>query len=184
MEPKSLTYSVFANREWTVLKPQDIVVLLKLASSPEKRTYATLAKELGMSSSEVHGAGQRAVAAGLLDPLSRQPVRQALLEFLVHGLRYVFPPKLGPLGRGMPTGRAALPLSRLMARDEEPPPVWPDPEGKVRGLTLQPLYPSVPKAARQDRSLYELLSLVDSLREGRARERKLAEAELTRRLLR
>ena len=125
-----------------------------------------------------------AVAAGLLDPLSRQPVRQALLEFLVHGLRYVFPPKLGPLGRGMPTGRAALPLSRLMARDEEPPPVWPDPEGKVRGLTLQPLYPSVPKAARQDRSLYELLSLVDSLREGRARERKLAEAELTRRLLR
>jgi hypothetical protein len=167
-----------------MLKPQDIVVLLKLAASPEKRTYATLAKELGMSPSEVHGAGQRAVAAGLLDPLSRQPVRQALLEFLVHGLRYVFPPKMGPLGRGMPTGRAALPISRLMARDEEPPPVWPDPEGKVRGLTLQPLYPSVPKAARQDRSLYEFLALVDSLREGRARERKLAEAELTRRLLR
>jgi hypothetical protein len=62
------------------------------------------------------------------------------------------------------------------------PPVWADPDGKVKGLSIEPLYSSVPSAAKIDAGLYELLALVDALRIGRARERKLAEEELTRRL--
>ncbi|MEX2443587.1 MAG: hypothetical protein WD492_08280 [Alkalispirochaeta sp.] len=39
------------------LKPQDVVVLLKLVALGERRwTYSELAGELGMSASEVHGA--------------------------------------------------------------------------------------------------------------------------------
>ena len=41
---------------------------------------------------------------------------------------------------------------------------------------------SVPGAARSSPKLYELLALIDTLRVGRARERKLAEEELKRRL--
>lgn len=37
------------------------------------------------------------------------------------------------------------------------------------------------EAARRDPALYELLALVDALRGGRARERKLAQDELARR---
>jgi hypothetical protein len=40
----------------------------------------------------------------------------------------------------------------------------------------------VPKAARRDPVLYELLALVDALRDGRARERRMAERELSTRL--
>ena len=52
----------------------------------------------------------------------------------------------------------------------------------MRGLAFAPLYPSVPAAALQDSRLYELLALVDAIRDGRARERKFAAKELESRL--
>jgi hypothetical protein len=100
----------------------------------------------------------------------------------VHGVKYAFPPDRGPLTRGLPTAYAAPPLNTLIVLPDEPPPVWPDPEGKVRGYAFSPLYPSVPKAAALDPALYELLALVDAIRDGRARERELAIKELTARL--
>ena len=45
----------------------------------------------------------------------------------------------------------------------------------MRGLSLAPLYPSVPEAALRDERLYIILSLFDALRAGRARERNAAE---------
>ncbi len=165
-----------------MLKPQDIVVLLKLALNAEKTSYADMAYALGMSASEVHSAIGRASESGLLNPTTRRPNRQALLEFLVHGLRYVFPAKRGGVTRGLPTGCAAPPLSAQFVGGEDLPPVWPDPLGEVRGEELRPLYRSVPNAARKDPALYELLALVDAVRGGRARERGLAVEELRSRL--
>jgi hypothetical protein len=54
--------------------------------------------------------------------------------------------------------------------------------GETRGYALEPLHSSVPVAARLDPLLYELLALVDVLREGAARESKLAQKELHLRL--
>jgi hypothetical protein len=82
----------------------------------------------------------------------------------------------------MPTAWAAPVLSGKISASEQMPPVWPDPDGKVQGTAVQPLYPSVPHAARRDPALYDLLALVDALRIGRARERSLAEKEITHRL--
>jgi hypothetical protein len=65
---------------------------------------------------------------------------------------------------------------------DQVPPVWPDPEGSVQGVAVEPLYGSVPRAARQDPELYALLALVDALRIGRARERGIAEKEISQRL--
>ncbi len=81
----------------------------------------------------------------------------------------------------MPTAYAAPPLSEHIS-SEDLPPVWPDPDGTVRGLALEPLYRTAPQAAKADPKLYQLLALVDALRMGRARERKLAEDELKQRL--
>jgi hypothetical protein len=106
----------------------------------------------------------------------------ALMEFLVHGVKYAFPPDRGYLTRGMPTSYAAPPLLGKLVETDEPPPVWPDPEGSVRGYEFTPLYGTVPKAAARDQGLYELLVLVDAIREGRARERTLAVQELSARL--
>lgn len=162
------------------LKPQDVVVVLKLAAQPAaKWTYPKLAADLAMSASEVHASVRRATRSGLLlDDDRHTPNRRALLEFLVHGLKYAFPAERGRLTRGVPTAHAAPPLREHFAAGEESPPVWPDPEGTVRGEELEPLYRSAPKAARLDERLYELLALVDAVRAGRARERELAVKEL------
>ena len=166
-----------------VLKPQDIVILLKLVTSREiEWSYPSLAHDLFMSASEAHAGVKRAGAARLMDLQRRVPLKKALEEFLIHGVKYAFPPTRGGLVRGMPTGYAAPPLVDLIIQPSEPPPVWPYPEGVVRGHEFSPLYKSVPMAAERDKDLYELLTLVDAIREGRAREKNLAIKELKARL--
>jgi hypothetical protein len=58
--------------------------------------------------------------------------------------------------------------------DGEPPTVWPYAEGKVRGISITPLYKGAPKAALLDSRFYGVLALSDAIRSGRARERNLA----------
>ncbi len=168
-----------------VLKPQDLLVLLKLVTLGRHRwSYNALANDLGMSPSEVHAAVKRAVAARLA--VSRDtiatPAISALGEFLAHGVQYVFVPDRGALTRGIPTAHAAPPLRNELAQSSELPPVWPDPEGEVRGYAFSPLYKAASVAARKDPKLYELLALVDAVRGGRARERATALRLLDKRL--
>jgi hypothetical protein len=166
-----------------MLKPQDIVILLKLVTLGNRPwSYSTLAHELFMSPSEVHSGIKRAAASRLFNTQRNVPIMRALQEFLVHGVKYAYPPDRGSITRGVPTSYAAPPLNSLIVQSEELPPVWPDPEGNVRGYEFSPLYRSVPKAAACDNALYELLALVDAIREGRARERDLAVKLLTERL--
>ena len=95
--------------------------------------------------------------------------------FVQHGARYCFPATRGPQTRGVPTGYAALPLSELIrAPAGEPPPVWPDKDGTVRGETLYPLYSTAPQGARRNPALHELPALLDAIRAGSPRERALA----------
>ena len=161
-----------------VLRPQDLVVMLRLAlERGSVPTYATLATELGMTASEVHGAVERAVAAQLAhkDTGGKATVILAALRlFVQHGARYCFPATRGSMTRGMPTGYAAAPLKELIVPGTDPVPVWPHKNGTVRGIALYPLYPSVPEAASRNAALYELLVLFDAVRGGSARERGLA----------
>jgi hypothetical protein len=167
------------------LRPQDVVILLKLGAHPGERfPQLVLARELGMSAGEISGGIGRAVKARLASRSPEQgakPIYAALEEFLIHGVRYAFPAEEKAMTRGMPTAWAAPPLVSELAGDG-PPPVWPDAHGEVRGTAVEPLYRSVPQAARLDSALYELLALVDAIRIGRARERKLAESMLRSRL--
>jgi hypothetical protein len=155
-----------------MLKPQDILVLLKLSIEPERPTYLRLAQQLHLNPSEVHASVKRARAAHLLQgpPEQERVNRSGLLELLLHGLRYVFPAEKGALTRGVPTAYAASPLKEQIAPDGEPVPVWPYAEGTVRGYSFSPLHKNAPLAALEDQRFYELLALVDALREGRARE--------------
>ncbi len=167
------------------LKPQDIVVVLKLLSYAQQRPpFSVMASDLGLSPSEVHGAMKRLQSARLIHgpEMQNKAILSALEEFLVHGLKYAFPAKRGSVTRGIATSYAALPLKTQIAPGDELPPVWPWPEGDTRGVALEPLYKSVPSAALRDPVLYELLALIDAIRDGRARERQIAERELTKRI--
>lgn len=166
------------------LKPQDLVVVLKLVGAQKRRpTYVQLASDLLMSPSEVHASIRRARAAKLLlgPELGDKPNLQALEEFLIHGVKYAFPPEKGAMTRGVPTAHAAEPLREKLTQ-QEPPPVWPFERGPRRGYAFLPLYKRAPEAALKDRHLYELLALLDAIRGGAARERDLARRELSKRL--
>ncbi len=165
------------------IKGQDILVLLKILVKEqnfEHWSYSKLAEELCMSSSEVHAALKRAHKSRLIDNEKNYVVHSALLEFMVHGVKYCFPPELGKQTRGIPTGYAAPFMQETIMQGNDLPPVWPYAEGTVKGISLQPIYRSVPDAAVKDDKLYELLALVDMIRSGRARERAIAEDRFTK----
>jgi len=165
-----------------VTKPQDIIVALKICLSGMDGSFAARASELGLSASEVHAACSRLTEARLLDPDTRKIRRKAFLAFLVHGVPFAFPAQPREVTRGVPTAWAAPVMAGKVATDETVVPVWPDPDGLRQGVAIEPLYRSVPFAAKNDPALYDLLALVDALRIGRARERAIAERELQRRL--
>lgn len=52
--------------------------------------------------------------------------------------------------------------------------IWPHHEGSQRGLSIAPLFKSVPDAALEHSRLYELLALIDAIRTGNQREASLA----------
>jgi len=142
-----------------------------------------------MSASEVFAATKRARDCHLLverlEPVTRaaryQPVTANLREFLISGLRYVFPAEPGKATRGFRTAQDAPPLaSRIVRAPGDMPLVWPHPEGDTRGLSIKPIFRSVPESARRDARLFAWLALADALRIGDARLRTLAAEEVAK----
>ncbi len=171
----------------TVLKPQDLAVLLKLialvigvdAQITGKRnwTYESLSHQLLLSASETHAALKRAEYAKLFDSTNRT-VRLANFEdLMLHGIQYVYFVRIGAETRGIPTSFAAPPLVHAHFDDADRIPVWPHHLGVKRGYAIEPLYKNAPEAGI-DQDFYELLALTDALREGGARVRNRAVEQL------
>jgi hypothetical protein len=165
------------------LKPQDVMLLLAIAGRDTPWTLAEVGGALGLSPSAVHRGLARLDAADLFDSQARQVKAAQAHEFLVHALKYVFPPQMHGEARGIPTAWAAPPLDKRLAPARSLPPVWPHPLGKKRGIALEPLHPAVPGAARANSEFSERMALADALRIGDARLRRLAASEMKRRLI-
>jgi DNA-binding Lrp family transcriptional regulator len=164
-----------------MLQPRDLFVALALHVLPDPaKSFENLEADIGLSASTLHRSVHRLTAAGLLtrDRLVR---RANLTELIVFGVRYVYYVELGGPTRGVPTAHAAPPLNRTINQTQTVP-VWPDPEGTTRGYAVAPLDKVVPKAARRNPRLHELLALVDAIRIGQSRERNLAVEHLRKRL--
>ncbi|BCA93919.1 hypothetical protein TUM19329_02800 [Legionella antarctica] len=170
-----------------MIKAQDIVVLAKLLVYQTDKNWSqnSIAFELCLTPSQINYALKRLVAVGLITPYhppaKPQPIIQACVEFFLHGLKYVFPAKLGELVRGIPTSYAAPSLSDQIVAGSDPIPVWPYGEGNDRGLALKPLYSSVPESVTKhpDPLFYDLLTLIDAIRSGRVRERQIAAQKIS-----
>lgn len=189
----------------SVIKGQDIVILLKLACLQDadrgegldhRERYGhhgdpysvrNLEMQLGISKSEVNASIQRSLSSGLA-LRSRvsghpQPNRRNLHGFILHGLKFVFPAKPGGMTRGVPTAFDAPMLQDRLGRGGDHIHVWPFAEGYAMGQAVPPLFKSVPEAVRSDERLYEYLALVDAIRLGGQREWGVAADLLSERLL-
>ena len=201
-----LSHSLFAIRELQIdvvhyfqvktlgassmLKPQDIVILLKILSTMtltkghpnQELSQNELARLLCISPSEVNAGIKRLILSGLLGPVQRSnrfiflPIKAAVEECLISAVKYFLPVQLGAYTRGIITSYAAPIFEKLIVLGDDPVPVWPYGEGNQRGLALEPLYRSVPQslAKHPDQLFYEMLVLIDAIRTGRARERSIA----------
>jgi predicted transcriptional regulator len=151
------------------MRPHDILILLKIISlRNEPWLYKDLARDLYISPSEVSGSLNRSQLAGLIDMGKRKVQRGALLDFLIHGLKYVYPAIPGSIQKGIPTAHSAPVMDKQFHSNENY--VWPYDKGETRGQSIEPFYSTVPQAIQNDRTLYDMLALCDTLRIGKARE--------------
>jgi len=163
-----------------MLRPSDIYVLCGLlVADDDAWTYRELARKLGLPHPLVQRALQRAEEVELYASESRCVHRANLEEFLLHGLRFVAPAKLGGVVPGVPAAWAAPPMSRVIRESGDLPPVWPSADGRVRGQALPPLHEAALNASEELPQLGELLAIVDSLRAGDIRVRSVAAKMLT-----
>lgn len=153
------------------LNPVDIAVALALVEAPGA-TYQLQADMLGISPSTCHQSVTRLRYAGLVRAGQQVVMRYPLLEFLEHGVRYAFAAMLLSATRGVPTSHAGPALSPLIAADDAI--VWPSAQALSSGPAITPLYERAIQLPRRSPGIYSMLTLVDALRIGRLRERKLA----------
>ncbi len=164
------------------MKPQDIVVLLFISQYCDGcYKLKDLSRDLQISLSEVSESLHRSRVAKLIHP-NKRVLRHSLYEFIIYGLRYVFPIIPGAIVRGVPTSHSGPPLAEVIVSGKEQY-VWRCKEGKSKGMEVRPLYRTVPNVALSFPELYELLVLVDALRIGKVREVNLAKEALEERIL-
>ena len=164
------------------MRPQDIVILLKMLTIEiSSWQYRDLASSLSISISEVSESLNRSHSAGLVDESRRKVYRLNLMEFIEHGLHYVFPQQPGRMVTGIPTAHShPFYQNRFVSEIQY---AWEDENGTIRGLSIEPLYKTVVQAARQDELLYKILASIDIIRVGRTRELKVALAEMKKIIL-
>lgn len=171
---------MLAGRNKTI-KPQDILLLMKLFSKEEEPwRIIDLASELNLSPSEVSIGLERLRMSGLIDSHKRKLLKSAVFEFLVHGLKYVFPAQFGTIQRGIPTAHSSDAFSNKIISDTKY--VWPTEDGDTKGVVLFPIYETVPFAVKRDEKLYKMMAIIDSIRIGRVREQNLAKEILAKEL--
>lgn len=163
------------------MRPQDVVILLKIISKGNVQWQnKDLANELFISQSEVSDSLNRSLVSGLLNTEKKKTHRKSLLEFIEHGVHYVFPVSPGGMENGIYTAHSHPFMQQHFSGEINY--VWPEMRGEFRGFSIEPLYKDVVKAAKIDEKLYKMLALTDVIRVGKARELKIAVSELNKML--
>ncbi|MFZ4057550.1 MAG: hypothetical protein ACOYKE_05400 [Ferruginibacter sp.] len=169
-------------RKHNGMRPQDVAILLKIVSkNSENWQLVEIAHALRISISETSESLNRSRIAQLIDSSKKKINRQNLMEFLEHGVRYVFPQEPGAMVRGIATAHSHPFMKKNFVSDVDY--VWPDVNGKIVGLKIEPFYVKQVEAVEADETYYKLLSLVDVIRVGKVREIKYAVSELKKNIL-
>jgi len=156
-----------------MLRPQDILVGLIVAQIPGKCwKYEIASQQSGLSLSQVFASVKRLKHASLID--SRMGLNVDAFLQVVEASRYYFAVRPGRMVRGIVTGI----FDKDLFHENEGQYVWPDANGSVRGVSVEPLSKTAPFAALQDEEVHRWLGYVDAIRAGNARERSIAQSRL------
>lgn len=158
------------------MKAQDVLIALKIVSyEDDDWRIIDIAYNLRISASEVHAGIKRMHEANIMH-LKKHIVRENLLEFIIHGVKYAFPAVPGMESRGIPTMHNSGFFPNIIS-DGDAVFVWPYENGSKKGSSIKPLYKSVPRFVLEDAFMYKYLAYIDAIRIGRDRERLYAIGE-------
>ena len=169
-------------KQHTGMRPHDLIILCAVVLQKNDDWFMKdLAHQLNLSQSEISESLHRSMQVGLIDPEKRLVQKLNLMEFLQHGLKYIFPAIPGTLDRGVPTAVSAEPLADKLNSSYEY--IWPVAGGELNGVSITPLYAKLPKACLEWKALYRVAALIDTLRLNQnAREIEIAIELLKREL--
>jgi len=159
---KTFEYHDYLNLEWH--------------EEPIGNSVEELSRVLDLSAREVAYSLKRLVALNMLTLVSEEGdpkyvfYVEAMSQFLCHSLRHVMLPEtFGAKLAGVPTGWDC-PWANSEMNPPSIPWVWPDENGPVVGIGVEPLYPGVVHAVRHEPGLYRALALIDPIRIGKPRD--------------
>lgn len=161
---------------------RDILVLVNYIIWDERKWNAkSFSEHLGIHRNSLYDSLAVLHHAKLIGKNSMKPNFENIEEFLVCGLKYLFPPKFGDGGVGMYTAYSAEPLSEIIVHQKKI--VWLEDDANDKGqISLEPIHKSVPKLCLRNHELHEYFSLLDAIRAGRARERVIGVELLVKKL--
>ncbi len=164
------------------LKPQDIIIIMKIISKGKNPwKIADLAYELGLSSGELSNGLERLKTSELIDSTKKIPMRSNLKDFLFFGLKYAFPARIGKYERGVLTAHSYGVMRKKIVSETKY--VWPHFEGTHKGISVSPLFKNAAEASLSDEKLHQYLALIDCIRVGKVREKKIAMEILEKELI-
>lgn len=179
-------------RDWDIYREDEVLQETQFQQADniellvERYSVRALAAETGISKSQISLSLQRMIDVGLAKRDRKLGIPQTnislLLDFLISGLRFVFPARARELTRGIRTSFSAPVLEGKLMSAGELPMVWPDAKGSTKGLSVEPLFKSATLAIRRDPEMYAMLALIDAIRLGQPRERNLAISLLQKRM--
>jgi len=73
--------------------------------------------------------------------------------------------------RGIGTAHSAFLLNKEIVSEAQF--VWPFGKGNIQGQVIEPLHPKIPEACLRDEKYYQLMSLTEAIRIGKAREQNI-----------
>lgn len=167
------------------MRPHDIPILMKIAVKQSESQIAVifndwlmkdLAHEMYISASEISESLNRSAIAELISRDKQTLLKENIYNFVVHGMRFVFPQKPGRLAKGIPTAFSNPSLINQFQPYTTI--VWAHFDGPTEGESIEPLHRNLPRACLRDPELHNLVALCDTLRIGREKERKIAAAVL------
>ena len=159
------------------MRPQDIAILVKVYLVEDDSWFIKdLANEMYISQSEFSESLNRSRYAGLLDDRKQKVMTRGFYEFLLDGLRYIYPQRPNEVIRGIPTAHSHPEFSKIILTNVKY--VWPDENAKEVGYAIEPFYPTQLKAIKADSNLYLVLALIEIVRFGKTREINFAKTKL------
>lgn len=166
-----------------MIKPQDLLVVIQAAAVRQSWTVNLMAESLELPPATVHRSITRCREMGLFRDNIAKIDPYLVEEFLVHVVRFEFPPRWVGASKGVPTAWSAEPLRSVLRSDRKSDTVvWPSDSGRRSGRGLEPIHPNFVRFEKSNPEVYAWGTLVDAIRIGGARDKSAAKKLLALRI--